>query len=96
MRVAVSAASVCHALVALHTATAIMSQPNSDPPGTDRRLRATAAAHTARPVEANSTNDWSEVCQNTGGLIINRSRAMPGDKAPFSKPLETVSPARFG
>ena len=54
MRVSVSLARVCNALVRLQIATAVIIQPNGAPPGTPRRVREITTAQIDRAVDANS------------------------------------------
>jgi hypothetical protein len=65
IRVARSSASVCIALVMLHSATAIIIQLNAAPPGTPRRVRAMTAAQIDKPVEAMSAAACMVVGHNT-------------------------------
>src|SRR5436190_21327001 len=71
-RVAKSSMSVCMPLVKLHQAIATIIQPNAEPPGTPRRVRAMTAAQIDNPVDANSAAACTVVGQNTDSSIINR------------------------
>ncbi len=65
MRASRSATTIPSALVRLHRATAAISQVKAVPPGTVRRLRATPAPHSERPVDASNAAVWKTDGQYT-------------------------------
>jgi hypothetical protein len=71
------------ALAKLHSAIAIIIQPNAMPPGTPRRVRAMTAAQIDRPVEANNAAACTMVGKYTEIFIINRRGAEVAERTSF-------------